>query len=470
MALSYSHFDGDTATEQEILEHAEKLKGTPLRDWVPASGRVSESRDKGAVGQLVERAFGLKRSSEQRPDFGAAGIELKVVPLKRGSKTVRSKERTNVSMIDYGALVTESWPTAKIRKKIERILFVFYYHVDKGDPLNTIVEETVLWIPEADLLPQIESDWSVVQRKVLEGLAHEISEGDGRVLGAATKGAGGGHLVDQPRNPAVRAKPRAWALKPALTTWLYEKERSGNKPIVALRDALKLKATDNFEDAVLRRLKAYERMTLAEVAKELGVPLSKAKSGAAVLVRRAIGVLDDKASIKEFKERGIQIKIVPVSFEGRPFEAMSFPKFNHMEVWKEEWEESDLLQQLDRLLIVPLVRRERKTPKEKQVWGHAFFWSPSADQLNGIEREWRDYGRRIQAGEANELPGASQTKFIHVRPHARNGLDREQAPKIGLVVKKCFWLNPSFLASIVLKHTAGWTGVETHAGGQRVTT
>lgn len=451
MTLLYSKFDGDTATEAEILSHAKKLKGKPLRDWVSASGTVSESKpgDKGAVGQLVERAFGLKRSSEQRPDFGAAGIELKVVPLKRGSKSVRSKERTSVSMIDYGALVTETWANAKVRKKIEKILFVFYYHVDKGDPLSTIIEEAVLWSPQPELLPQLENDWSVVQRKVLDGLAHEISEGDGRVLGAATKGAGGGHLVDQPRNPDVRAKPRAWALKPALTTWLYEKERSGNKSVVALRDALKLQATDDFEDAVLRRLTAYERRTLAEVARELGVPLSRAKSGAAVLVRRAIGVLNDKASIEEFEERGIKVKIVPVSFAGRPYEAMSFPKFNHMEVWKEEWEESDLLHQLNRLLIVPLVRSERRTPKEKQVWGHAFFWSPSADQLVGIENEWRSYSRRIKEGDADKLPGASQTQYIHVRPHARDSDDTEEAPRVGQVVKKCFWLNQDFMAQIV---------------------
>lgn len=455
MPTTYAQFDGDSASEEEIQEHARKLKGKRLRDVIPASGRVSESKpgDKGAVGQLVERAFGLPRSSDQRPDFGSAGIELKVVPLKKSARSVRSKERTSVTMIDYKTLVDETWPKAKVRKKLEKVLFVFYYHVDKGNPLDTIIEETVLWKPEGDLLPQLESDWAVVQQKVWKGLAHEISEGDGRVLGAATKGAGGGKLVDQPKNPAIRAKPRAWALKPALTTWIYEKKRSGGKSVVSLRDALKLKATESFEDAVLRRLKTYEGKTLAQVAKTLGVPLSRAKSGAAVLVRRAIGVLDDKASIEEFKERGIQIKIVPISPSGRPYEAMSFPKFNHMEVWKEEWEESDLLQQLDRMLIVPLIRSERRTAKEKQVWGRAFFWSPTADQLNGIECEWRDYGRRIQAGEANKLPGSSETKYIHVRPHARDSRDTEQAPRVGQVVKKCFWLNPDFIARIVKENS-----------------
>lgn len=454
MAITYSQFDGDSATEAEVLEYAKKLRGKRLRDVLPASGRVAESKpgDKGAVGQLVERAFGLARSSEQRPDFGNAGIELKVVPLKRSSRSVRSKERTSVTMIDYGALVDETWQTAKVRRKIEKILFVFYYHVDKGNPLDTVIEETVLWRPQGELLPQIRSDWSVVRKKVLDGLAHEISEGDGRVLGAATKGAGGGKLVDQPRNQAVRAKPRAWALKPALTTWLYEEKRAGKKPVISLRDALKLKPAEGFEDAVLQRLESYEGRTLAEVAKLLGVPISKAKSAAAILVRRAIGVLDEKALIREFKERGIQIKIVPLSPAGRPYEAMSFPKFDHMEVWKEEWEESDLLQQLDRMLVVPLVRAERKTPKERQVWGRAFFWSPSADQLNGIECEWRDYCRRIQAGEANKLPGASQTRYIHVRPHARDSRDTELAPRVGQVVKKCFWLNQDFIARVVAEN------------------
>lgn len=454
MAIVYGQFDGDSATESEVLKHAEKLRGKRLRDVIPASGRVAESKpgDKGAVGQFVERAFGLARSSEQRPDFGHAGIELKVVPLKRSSRSVRSKERTSVTMIDYGALVDESWQTAKVRKKIEKILFVFYYHVDNGNPLDTVIEEIVLWKPQEDILPQLKSDWSVVRKKVLDGLAHEISEGDGRVLGAATKGSGGGQLVDQPRNPAIRAKPRAWALKPSLTTWLYEEKRSGGKPVVSLRDALKLKSAESFEEVVLRRLETYEGRTLAEVAKDLGVPISTAKSAAAILVRRAIGVLDDKASIREFKERGIHIKIVPLSPSGRPYEAMSFPKFNHMEVWEEDWEESDLLQQLDRMLIVPLIRAERSTPKELQVWGHAFFWSPSADELKGIEVEWRNYCRLIQTGEANKLPGAKQTRYIHVRPHARDSRDTELAPGVGQVVKKCFWLNQDFIARVVEMH------------------
>lgn len=452
--ISYQVFQGSTARQEEVVAFAKTLRGRKLRDLVPAAGRVGERSigDKGIVGQLVERAFGLPRSNEQRPDFAAAGIELKVVPLKRTTGAVRAKERTSVTMIDYGALVEESWPTASVRRKLEKILFVFYFHVTGADPLDTVVEEILLWTPPSGLLPQLESDWTAVYAKVLAGRAHEISEGDGRVLGAATKGAGGGRLVSQPRNASIGAKPRAWAIKPALTSWLYEQERRSDRPVVTLRDALQLGNTLEFEPAVINRLSAFTGMTLSEVSRAVRIPLSPSKSGAALLVRRAIGVLDDRAFIREFKERGIEIKVVPVSPSGRPYEAMSFPRFDHMEVWKDDWEESDLLQQLNRILIVPLVRRTRKTARGEQYWGSAFFWSPSDEELRGIEVEWRDYVRRIEAGEARTLPAAAETRFIHVRPHARNMHDTERAPMVGEVVKKSFWLNQDYLSRIIAAH------------------
>ncbi|MBX3174268.1 MAG: hypothetical protein KF709_07635 [Gemmatimonadaceae bacterium] len=455
--LRYGAFNGRTASEEEILAFARKLRGKSLREVLPASGRMMESSagDKGRVGQLVERAFGLPRSSEQGPDFTHSGIELKAVPLKRSSRSVRAKERTSVTMIDYDALVDETWQKAKVRQKLHKILFVFFFHLDAGHPLDTVIEEVVLWTPPQDLVPQLETDWSAVQQKVLDGLAHEISEGDGRVLGAATKGAGRGQLVRQPKS-SVRARPRVWALKPSLTTWLWERERLGNREVVDLRSALKLTAKQSFEEVVIQRLDGYRGRTLAGISEALGVPLSRAKSGAAVLVRRAIGVLDDRAAIREFKERGIQVKIVPISPAGRPYEAMSFPKFNHMEVWKEEWDESEFLQHLSRLLIVPLIREKRSSPKETQLWGSAFFWSPSPTELAGIEDEWRMYAKLIEDGKANDLPGSGETRFIHVRPHGRDGSDTEEAPRVGHVVKKCFWLNTDFVARLVQEnHGAG---------------
>ena len=449
----YQKFDPEKATVQEIIEFSSSLKGKALRDVLPASGALREGApsDKGAVGQLVERAFGLPRSSEQRPDFRAAGVELKVVPLKRTKREVRAKERTNVSMIDYFALPRETWTTAKVRNKLQHVLFVFYFHVDAASPMDAVIEEVVLWSPDESLAPQLERDWTVVRDKVAAGMAHEISESDGRVLGAATKGAGGGKLVDQPHNSQARAKPRAWALKPALTSWIYQNERAEKRESeVSLEYLLKVRKGADFEATVLRRLVSYSGRSLASIAGELGISIGRAKSSAALLVRHAIGVTNDRVRIREFEQRGIEIKTVPVSEAGRPWEAMSFPKFNHMQVIHEEWEHSDLLSRLSRLLIVPLVRPARDTPKEESLWGIPFFWSPNYEQLRGIESEWRDYVSRIARGQSNQLPGYSATRFIHVRPHGRDKTDTEPAPMLEPQVKKSFWLNPGFMAQVIV--------------------
>jgi DNA mismatch repair protein MutH len=130
---------------------------------------------------------------------------------------------------------------------------------------------------------------------------------------------------------------------------------------------------------------------------------------------------------------------------------MSFPNFNHMELVSEDWDESDFLADLQRLLIVPLVRDTKESPRDQQVWGTPFFWTPSVDEFEIIEREWRDYVARIARGE-EKLPGYSKTELIHVRPHARNKADMEPAPVVGRATKRCFWLNPSYVSRVVLEN------------------
>lgn len=54
-----------------------------------------------------------------------------MVPLKPGSsraRSVRVKERTSVTMIDYATLVEERWANASVRKKLNAILFVYFVH------------------------------------------------------------------------------------------------------------------------------------------------------------------------------------------------------------------------------------------------------------------------------------------------------------------------------------------------------
>jgi DNA mismatch repair protein MutH len=153
--------------------------------------------------------------------------------------------------------------------------------------------------------------------------------------------------------------------------------------------------------------------------------------------------------IREFAERGIETKTVPLSPAGMPYESMSFRGFRYRPLLEERWEDSDLLSCLNRLLIVPIIRDTRITPVGKQVFGRAFFWSPSDIELRGIRLEWATFRREILHGRAKELTPESQTRYIHVRPKARDGNDTDFAPIVGPVVKKCFWLNRDYVRRVV---------------------
>jgi DNA mismatch repair protein MutH len=122
-------FDYRTASVEEILSRARLLDGHLLGDIVGARFTASEARrGKGEVGAAIEHHFGIPPNARPEADFPDAGVEPKVVPLRRSGSVTRVKERTVISMIDYASLVLEDWDSAIVRKKL-RILFVFFEHL-----------------------------------------------------------------------------------------------------------------------------------------------------------------------------------------------------------------------------------------------------------------------------------------------------------------------------------------------------
>ena len=461
--LADERFNPTTATTEEILERASRLVGQPIGDCLSPTRVVREAApgNLGRFGHLLESYFNIVPNSSPEPDFSGAGIELKSVPLKRrpGTGGLKAKERTSVSMIDYHSLVEEQWQRASVRKKLARILFVFFEHLPGRAIHEFPVLAVELWSPDAALADDLRRDWEVVLHKVSAGLAHEISEGDGRILGAATKGPNAERTVTQPRS-SIRAKSRAWALKPSLTSALYDQIAGAGRRrgVISLRDQLGLSIGVDFELEVLLRLNALAGLRISDVAKRLQERIADSKGAAHRIVRRALGIIDDKARLKEFEDRGILIKTVPVAPDGSTYEAMSFPYFRYAEYAEEEWQDSEFLTYIQRLLIVPIGRAKRTTPLADRILGRAFFWSPSAGELGIIREEWTRIRDLIRDGKANNLPSYGATELIHARPHGRDSRDVDSDPILGPLPKHCLWLNPAFTARLV-KEYGGIEGI-----------
>jgi DNA mismatch repair endonuclease MutH len=202
-----------------------------------------------------------------------------------------------------------------------------------------------------------------------------------------------------------------------------------------------------FENAVRAKLRTAEGKTIRDLAAMLGTSVGRDKSASARVIRRLLG---QKAHgrLGEFERFGVELKTVPIDRKGRPVESMSFPSFIHEELQYETWPDSDLLGRLNRILIVP-IQRSKGQDQGEGVVQRAFFWSPPESDLVEISLEWDRYRQLISSGLARHLPKASETKYIHVRPKARNARDRDLAPGGFDVIRKCFWLNSDYVESII---------------------
>jgi DNA mismatch repair protein MutH len=434
-------FDGRTASAAQIMKWASQMPGHSLGALVSASGldRESSPHTKGSVGAAVEAYFGLPPDSAAEPDFRAAGMELKTVPLRPREDELAIKERVYITMIDYHSLATEHWSSATIRRKLGHILFVYYQWLPTALLNELVVTDVAEWRPGDDVTRTFEADWRAVQQLVIAGRAQDISERLGVALVAATKGPGGPPSRSQPFSP-VPAAQRAWALKPAFLKGVLEQHRG--------RSTRVFEVTTTLEDRAFRALAGRAGRRIVDVETDLGLAPSGAKHRAARVIERLVG-RDALISRADLAGAGVDLRVVQVDDSMMPYEALSFPAFRYQELIREDWEESELLSRLDRFMFVPIVGHRGLAAVGSCVIRPPIRWAPTEDELCGMAREWTMFRDEIAVGKALRLTPASRTHYLHVRPKGRTALDTDPAPHVGPVVKKCFWFNRAFVARIL---------------------
>ena len=471
----------DPTNRESVLGHARKLEGSTLREainlLVPPKelGIVMEETEKhcagkakGKFGNAVESGhFYYRPNSDKEPDLEWA--ELKCTGLKRvkSGRTTRlsAKERLVICMINFGgsqrddvpSLLDECFETSHAKKKLESLVLVFYEYARDTAVLDLKILLVDPWMPNASELRMIREDWELIQSYVNDGKAHLISEGLTNLLGACTKGAKGTDRVKQSKSQE-QAKPRAFALKQAFVTQIYERllrQRSGSKapePEIHL-DGMDLyrKNKDRFEYFVTKRLNQYAGKTTIKICDELGITGKfESKDKHARRMRKFLNKIltgrqdQESDNLAEFKNTGLQIKTVRIKANGMPAEAVSFPHFKYEELATEDaWEDSELYGMLTNRFLLIFLREiaEGKDP----IFENAVFHSLSEADLNEAELAWKLAVDKCREHLYEEMPGQKANRVIHVRPHdskARYGKD----PSIEK--NRCFWLNKEYLKSI----------------------
>ena len=479
--LIFANAPYDPDDRESVMRHARKLEGRTLREAINVlvppkelgvvmeeAAKYCTGKAKGKFGNAIEAGhFYYRPNSDKEPDLGWA--ELKCTGLKRvksgRSTKLSAKERLVICMINFGggqradvpSLLDESFETSHAKNKLESLVLVFYEYAKDTAVLDLKVLLVDHWTPDASELRMIREDWEVIRSYVNDGKAHLISEGLTNLLGACTKGAKGTDRVKQAKSQE-QAKPRAFALKQAFVTQIYERllsQRAGGKapePEIHL-DGMELyrKAKDRFEDFVTKRLNKYAGKTTVQICDELGITGKfESKDKHARRMRKFLNKIlsgsqdQESDNLAEFKNTGLQIKTVRLKANGMPAEAVSFPHFKYDELAAEDtWEDSELYGMLTSRFLFIFLREmgEGKDP----VFEKAVFHSLSESDLDEAEAAWKLAVEKAREHLYEEMPGQKANRVIHVRPHdskARYGKD----PTIEK--HRCFWLNQSYIRRI----------------------
>lgn len=465
----------DKFSEIAIENHGKKLEGKCLKDL--GIENKSKKNDKGGFNKIVESEyFKIDNNNLQIADFWEAGIELKITPLRRikpikASEFIRQqkgfsvKERTVLTMIDYHKLATETWENNSLSKKAFKILFGFYIWEKDVSNLEYVFDLVSLWEPSKQDLEIIRNDWEFIVKKVKDGRAHEISEGDTLYLGACTKGETAKSTRKQPFSE-IQAKQRAFSFKRFYMDSVYEELLQKQK-----RNTTSIKKENKtLEESLKELFENYLGKTAYDIEKSFDLNFENynklPKSYYADLSNKILGT-DSVENIEEFNKAGIFLKTIRVKKDGTPVESIPLPIFKFKELIEESiWEESQLYSVLTSqkfLFVIYEIQKDKKIEFDKlsDLDKRKFLklkkvklWNISESGLEEMEKVWEETKKVINNGvkivtkngkDFNDFPGLKFNGVGHVRPHAKDKQDTYPLPDGNKMTKQCFWLNANYI-------------------------
>lgn len=425
---------------ESIVSYAEGLIGYSLADLFPNHDEIANRRNRGDLGGMVQKLFfGLQADSRSEADFPEAGLELKTTGVRWGSQgEFIAKERLVLMMIDYEEIVDETWETSSFLEKCRLILLLAYlYDVEKSIfDRKFVLRPMVLDLLSSDF-SELKADWEWIRQAVIDGRAHELSEGDTFVLGACRKGSGGAteKLRKQPFSD-VGAKSRAFSFRQAFVNRILQTYGTEDAQKLAVSDVRNL-PHNAFHSFLGQSLHAIARKF--DYFKE-----SPNQKGYHRLLATKI-LTAGGYSLQDLRNLGIEMKTIRLTSTGNPREAMSFPGFAFLSIVNETWEESSFFQKLEsKFLFVIFAAHADGSETLHKV----SYWNmPYLDRIEA-ERVWKETKMRVSI-DATNLPKSSESPVAHVRPKGRDGKDKIPTPQGKMHLKQCFWLNRNYIRQVV---------------------
>lgn len=202
-----------------LFEIIKKSKGKTIGTIKQELNIEREKMKKGASGLIVENLLGIKNNNVAGADIPEIGCEVKILPLQINKNgDIKAKEPTAIQMINYFEVASETWETAKLRKKIDLTFWVVYLAKQDGKALNQndyIIIDYFLDHPNNMQNSVFQKDWEYIQSFIRNGLSDKLSCSMGQYIEPKTKGANNQDVTDAPdgKGGVLKARRRAFYYK-----------------------------------------------------------------------------------------------------------------------------------------------------------------------------------------------------------------------------------------------------------------
>lgn len=173
-------------------------------------------REKGWVGQFIEKLLGANAGNKPEPDFINLGIELKTLPINNKGNP---SESTYVCVVPLSHTEGLNWQNSLVRAKLNHVLWI-PIEADKKLALDQRrVGMGFLWQPNAEIEAKLAGDYNEFIERISLGEVESITADQGNLLQIRPKAANASVLTAGIGNEgqAIRTLPRGFYLRPALT-------------------------------------------------------------------------------------------------------------------------------------------------------------------------------------------------------------------------------------------------------------
>lgn len=222
----------------------------------------------------------------------------------------------------------------------------------------------------------------------------------------------------------------------------------------------------SFEDFIISKIDRYTGKSDKELCLIFEREYNNNKAQWSDLAYRMLGIKSNKAS--EFMKANIKVKAVRIEENGNIKESWPLPTFKYKHIIEEEWEESELYNELSETKY--LLVAYKKKGDAYYLQGARLWNMPYSDIDNQVRLVWEKTVSVIKEGVqltvegntvSNNFPGMKDNPVAHVRTHANqtyydlgNGQvigkgsktrDANELPDGRWMTNHSFWINKSYL-------------------------